>query len=133
MKLGRNDPCSCGSGKKYKKCCENVQKTSTESPAQVVMGVGWYLPEQWDRLREISEDRSELEDTYAEWVAMAEKSCQDLRAQGVDVYKIFVDVDELEAWCLKHGRAVTAEARAAYYAAKVQEESTRAPHHASLN
>jgi len=21
MKLGRNDPCSCGSGKKYKKCC----------------------------------------------------------------------------------------------------------------
>jgi hypothetical protein len=21
-KLGRNDPCHCGSGKKYKKCCE---------------------------------------------------------------------------------------------------------------
>ena len=21
MKLGRNDPCSCGSGKKFKKCC----------------------------------------------------------------------------------------------------------------
>lgn len=20
-KVGRNDPCSCGSGKKYKKCC----------------------------------------------------------------------------------------------------------------
>jgi len=23
MKIGRNDPCSCGSGKKYKKCCLN--------------------------------------------------------------------------------------------------------------
>ncbi|HQS84070.1 MAG TPA: SEC-C metal-binding domain-containing protein [Alphaproteobacteria bacterium] len=23
-KLGRNDPCFCGSGKKYKKCCLNV-------------------------------------------------------------------------------------------------------------
>ena len=22
-KIGRNDPCSCGSGKKYKKCCAN--------------------------------------------------------------------------------------------------------------
>lgn len=22
MKIGRNDPCPCGSGKKYKKCCE---------------------------------------------------------------------------------------------------------------
>jgi len=24
-KVGRNDPCSCGSGKKYKKCCGRVQ------------------------------------------------------------------------------------------------------------
>ena len=24
-KIGRNDPCSCGSGKKYKKCCGGVQ------------------------------------------------------------------------------------------------------------
>ena len=24
-KVGRNDPCPCGSGKKYKKCCENKQ------------------------------------------------------------------------------------------------------------
>jgi uncharacterized protein YecA (UPF0149 family) len=22
-KIGRNDPCPCGSGKKYKKCCMN--------------------------------------------------------------------------------------------------------------
>ncbi|MFQ5796612.1 MAG: SEC-C metal-binding domain-containing protein, partial [Candidatus Bipolaricaulia bacterium] len=21
MEIGRNDPCPCGSGKKYKKCC----------------------------------------------------------------------------------------------------------------
>ncbi|MCX6810078.1 MAG: SEC-C metal-binding domain-containing protein, partial [Candidatus Berkelbacteria bacterium] len=25
-KVGRNDPCSCGSGKKYKKCCMNIVK-----------------------------------------------------------------------------------------------------------
>ena len=25
-KVGRNDPCPCGSGKKYKKCCLNSQK-----------------------------------------------------------------------------------------------------------
>jgi hypothetical protein len=23
LKIGRNDPCHCGSGKKYKKCCMN--------------------------------------------------------------------------------------------------------------
>ena len=25
MKIGRNDPCPCGSGKKYKKCCGESQ------------------------------------------------------------------------------------------------------------
>ena len=25
-KVGRNDPCFCGSGKKYKKCCEAKEK-----------------------------------------------------------------------------------------------------------
>lgn len=24
-KIGRNDPCSCGSGKKFKKCCYGTQ------------------------------------------------------------------------------------------------------------
>jgi uncharacterized protein YecA (UPF0149 family) len=24
VKTGRNDPCHCGSGKKFKKCCERV-------------------------------------------------------------------------------------------------------------
>ncbi|MED4986482.1 SEC-C metal-binding domain-containing protein, partial [Geobacillus stearothermophilus] len=26
MAIGRNDPCPCGSGKKYKKCCMNKQQ-----------------------------------------------------------------------------------------------------------
>ena len=25
-KLGRNDKCNCGSGKKFKKCCDNIEK-----------------------------------------------------------------------------------------------------------
>lgn len=26
MPIGRNDPCPCGSGKKYKKCCLHQQR-----------------------------------------------------------------------------------------------------------
>ena len=29
--IGRNDPCFCGSGKKYKKCCEGKQQATTET------------------------------------------------------------------------------------------------------
>jgi hypothetical protein len=33
MKVGRNDPCPCGSGKKYKKCCmKNLQENQSFSP-----------------------------------------------------------------------------------------------------
>ena len=30
-KVGRNDPCPCGSGKKYKKCCEAKQRKKFEA------------------------------------------------------------------------------------------------------
>lgn len=29
-KIGRNTPCPCGSGKKYKKCCLSLKKTATQ-------------------------------------------------------------------------------------------------------
>lgn len=34
-KVGRNDPCPCGSGKKYKKCCE-AKQTHKKFQAQVI-------------------------------------------------------------------------------------------------
>jgi hypothetical protein len=33
-KIGRNDPCPCGSGKKFKQCCANKVSPSAEPPAQ---------------------------------------------------------------------------------------------------
>ena len=30
MKLSRNDPCHCGSGKKYKKCCINLPQANSK-------------------------------------------------------------------------------------------------------
>jgi len=37
-KVGRNDPCVCGSGKKYKKCCEGLP--SGERRLAAISGVG---------------------------------------------------------------------------------------------
>jgi len=37
LKLGRNDPCPCGSGKKYKKCCAGKSefiKTVAPTPSE---------------------------------------------------------------------------------------------------
>ncbi len=37
-KPGRNDPCSCGSGKKFKKCCEIKTATKSIGSAQLLTG-----------------------------------------------------------------------------------------------
>lgn len=47
-KIGRNEPCSCGSGKKYKKCCLNMPKSDSHSVIKrdeldVLMEKGWSL------------------------------------------------------------------------------------------
>ena len=34
LKVGRNDPCPCGSGKKYKFCCMNKEKKDSQEKAQ---------------------------------------------------------------------------------------------------
>jgi uncharacterized protein len=32
-KIGRNDPCPCGSGKKYKKCCYDKDQAAAHAAA----------------------------------------------------------------------------------------------------
>jgi hypothetical protein len=43
MKTGRNDPCPCGSGKKYKHCCLNAGSVQADPPVDLT----------WRRLREL--------------------------------------------------------------------------------
>lgn len=63
IKIGRNDPCPCGSGKKYKKCCLN----KTQTPVDLIESV--QEKEKWLRyypaaLKEREEGRIYLEDYF---------------------------------------------------------------------
>jgi tetratricopeptide (TPR) repeat protein len=52
MKPGRNDPCSCGSGKKYKHCCEGkvVVRSAAPSPAEFNQLVTLYNTQRYAEL-----------------------------------------------------------------------------------
>jgi len=52
MKIGRNDPCPCGSGKKYKKCC-----LLTEHPKPVSEPIDEFFADTHTEIRELFQDR----------------------------------------------------------------------------
>ena len=79
-------------------------------------GVCWYQPEQWDRLKEISEDREELEDTYNEWRRNASKAIAELGAQGQKIKKVKIDLEALLYWCNGQDRPVNGKSRSEYVA-----------------
>ena len=79
MKIGRNDPCHCGSGKKYKKCCiEKETKSDIEDfypSVNQIEDMGWepespdfeddgfYIDENEDEVEE-EEEEEEYEERY---------------------------------------------------------------------
>lgn len=86
-----------------------------------IISIGWYRPERWQRLREISVDKEQLEDTHEEWLRSASKTVKDLRRMGVSVQKIDVDVEDLLTWCKERGLSVDGDARAKYIAYKTEQ------------
>lgn len=52
MSIGRNDPCPCGSGKKYKKCCLN---RVVQGVPPAVERLSAFPPEVAEKIREAQE------------------------------------------------------------------------------
>jgi uncharacterized protein YchJ len=79
-------------------------------------GIAWYLPEQWDTLREISADKDSIEKTHAEWLVTAENAQAQMAATGTNSERVIVDVNKLEAWCRARGWSVNGKARSQFVA-----------------
>ena len=56
LKIGRNEPCPCGSGKKYKNCCRNKKlEIPIEQEYKRVHDVNIKTPEQIEKIRKSGE------------------------------------------------------------------------------
>jgi tetratricopeptide (TPR) repeat protein len=76
---GRNDPCPCGSGKKYKKCCQGKEPAGGSSTAERPA---------WDRLPTAERDR----------IAKEVRRLDDLSNAAVDAIEV-KRFDEAEKLC----------------------------------
>jgi hypothetical protein len=88
---------------------------------KVVAGIAWFRANQWPLLRSLATDAEDLEETYEEWIKIAEKTMEDLARHGVLTQKVDVDVNDLQAWCSAQNRPLDSSARAAYAAAHLRE------------
>lgn len=79
-----------------------------------IVGMAWYRPETFDRLRAMFEDGEKLHRTYKEWLAAAETGRKSMEAKGVKVVCVDIDPDEFPKWCAANGMKLNAEARNKY-------------------
>ena len=93
-KIGRNDLCPCGSGKKYKKCCLASDEAATRAarPAQPAAvperrpSLASYVQEH-DQLDELTEASNAVVDmVHAGHLDAAEEAAHDLLARFPDVH-----------------------------------------------
>ena len=84
-------------------------------------GVAWHRRDQWQRLREVSTDVEKLENTYEEWLQLANEKIKELTAAGVSIGKVHIDIEQLIQWCEENGLEVNGSSRARYTAERLRE------------
>ena len=96
----------------YKKNRRKVTKRS--KGRKPVAGVAWYSSTQWQQLREVAADPDRLENTYQEWLVVADQAWKKIEASGIALVKVPVDVSELTDWCRERNIPIDGKARAQY-------------------
>ncbi len=86
-----------------------------------MIGLAWYRPGQWQRLRQGSADVEVLEESYDEWLEVASARFREAQELGLDIRKVDVDVEDVVEWCKQRGRPVDGDARAGYVAEKIEQ------------
>ena len=98
-----------------------AMKDSTQSQDKPVFAIVWYRPEQWQRVRDIATDSDEFENSYVEWLQLAEEKAKDLKGRGLRVEKVDLDSEKLILWCNERGLENDAKARSLYAAERLSE------------
>ena len=95
-------------------------KRKNPPPAEVVIAVPWYVPQEWERVKAAAIDPERFEETFPEWEAMAAEHFESLRKEYPNMVKVFVGAGEFLAWCYLRAQVIDAGARAEFAAEKLR-------------
>jgi hypothetical protein len=100
---------------------KNKHSPKKDSETAAILGIAWYKREEWPHLLEIAADRDGLEDTYEEWLLNAETRLHEMAEAGINAKRVYINVDELQNWCIVQGRSLDGSARAVFTAEKLRQ------------
>jgi hypothetical protein len=98
------------------------RRSTTEAPqtAVAIVGVGWYTEAEWAAVKAAAADPELFEQSFKEWVVMAEEAFSRMRQPGVKLQKIPVKASELLAWCLVYSKTNNSASRAEFVSEQVR-------------
>lgn len=85
-----------------------------KSKKQLINGVLWWKPEQWEKARKVCLNGDDFFETYLEWEIRAEKTIKQLREHRLKVVKVEIDLNELVAWCKQENKPLGGKARSEF-------------------
>ena len=88
-KIGRNEPCPCGSGKKFKKCCSSIMK---DLPSKQLLGNGYYYNRMAYLQKAAPYDTILVLENLTFWASAAEKEGDVVRA--LELFRILKPLAE---------------------------------------
>lgn len=81
---------------------------------KMAIGLAWYRPDQWRRLRVLATDKDGFHDNYEDWVREGLRVIETTKEKGQRSIKVDVDVEELKRWCQDKGLQLDGKARSEF-------------------
>jgi hypothetical protein len=75
------------------------------------IGISWFREEDYPTLLRIFKDANKMPRTWKEWLEGAEKMEKQVKAQGQNTERVYIDPDTFPDWCRREGVGVDREGR----------------------
>jgi hypothetical protein len=96
-------------------------KTTRAKNEYRIVAVGWYTEENWEAIKNAAADPARFENTYAEWCRMAAQALIDLESSGILGQPLYVESNELLAWCRANDKPNDGASRAMFVSEKIRQ------------
>lgn len=90
---------------------------------KLIAGIAWYTEFEWARVKATAIDPERFENSYAEWLEMAEEALGDIEDSGTATEKFLIHADKLHVWCMAQGVENEADSRARYVSENMEMRS----------